>query len=157
MIIPISSRCGTIFSSNYSTISPSNKEFEPSHASSTIFILENQMLHRDHNFFTALKWTRLTWSNNCSMSLLFTACSWCHTLCEVGAPLPNFLRAQSASQGPINALFYPHLRVGRHLHTRLSSRHGSDTNCKVLGHHSKRLAFYMELSKFLYTQDHPYV
>jgi len=29
--------------------------------------------------------------------------------------------------------------------------------CKDLGHHLKRLDFYMELPKSLYIQDHPYV
>jgi len=36
-------------------------------------------------------------------------------------------------------------------------KHEYHITCKDLGHHPKRLAFQVELSKSLYTQDHPHV
>ena len=46
------------------------------------------------------------------------------------------LRVRLVSQGPINAPFLrPFGEVEHHPHTRLSSKYGSDTNCKDLRHY----------------------
>jgi len=111
--------------------------------------LKHHMLHRDYNSSPRRRRTRLTWSTNCAegghalregqIAAYYSSSprggqarlTWSRSTAA------KFSRLQLASQTSIVS-FAP-WGIELHWHTRLSPGHGSDTACKDLGHHPKRL------------------
>ena len=138
-------------------------------ASSTIFTLEAQMLHRDLTLH-CVRWLHALCEAPTAVGHFSTLRGRRHVHCK-GASLSNFLESPTlASQGHIahfcaiggdqaHCTFAP---LGD-LYHQTSPIHTTKFEAwlwyqlKDLWHHPKRLAFSAELVKSLYTQDHPHI